>query len=165
MAVVKDIDHGMKSIRQLIKQIKNTNIKVGVFAGAVNSKSAGKSKSKTAKTQYVADYAIANEYGHGHIPERSFIRSTVEEQKDKWSGLMSDVLYRATSGNADNQATKSGIYKVGAVARSDIIAKIDSNINPPNSPATIAKKGAHKNKTLIDDGVLRTSIEARIGDK
>ena len=163
MATVKDIDHGMKDIRQLVKKIRNTNIKVGVFADAVNNKSSGKSKSKAAKTEYVADYAIANEYGHGNIPERSFIRSTVEEQESKWSNLMSDVLLKTTRGNSGD--IKSEIYKVGAIARSDIIAKIDSNINPPNSPATIARKGAQKNKTLIDSGVLRTSIEARIGDK
>lgn len=151
---IKDKDSGLISIGKMLKNLKKMNLNVGVFSDAVNTEE----KTHT----YVADYAIANEYGRGHIPERSFIRSTVNERQEEWSKLMSNVLLEAIEGkqNLDN-----GIYKVGAIARSDIIAKIDSNINPPNAPSTIKKKGARKNKTLIDHGVLRSSIDARIGAK
>lgn len=154
MIEIKDKDSGLISIGKMLKDLKKMNLNVGVFSDAVNT------EEKT--TTYVADYAIANEYGRGHIPERSFIRSTLNEKQEEWSKLMGSVLLEAIEGK---QSLDTGIYKVGAVARSDIIAKIDSNINPPNAPSTIKKKGTDKNKTLIDHGVLRSSIEARLGVK
>jgi hypothetical protein len=151
---IKDKDSGLISVQKMLKGLKKMNLSVGVFSDAVNTEE---------KTQtYVADYAIANEYGIGHIPERSFIRSTVNEKQDEWSKLMGNVLLEAFEGK---QNLDTGIYKVGAIARRDIIAKIDSNINPPNAPSTIKKKGVRKNKTLIDHGVLRSSIEAKLGMK
>ena len=151
---VRDTDKGMLELTKALAKLKNTEIKVGVFSDAVNTE--GKN------TEYVADYAIANEYGYGHIPERSFIRSTIDEQQDAWSKLMGDVLTNTTKTGGAN--LERDLYKVGAVARSDIIAKINSNISPQNAPATIKRKG-NKNRTLIEHGVLRNSIEARIGGK
>ena len=154
MASVKDKDLGMEKIMKLLGKFKKTRINVGVFSSSINSE--GK------KPVYVADYATANEYGTDKVPERSFVRSTFDEKEASWSKEMENVLDAITSGKLKN--IDSEIYKIGAMARTDIINKIDSNINPPNAPATIKKKGIHKNKTLIDDGILRQSIEARIED-
>lgn len=151
MAIVKDTDKGMLNIQKLLKKLKKYALRVGVFSDEVNT------KEKT--TAYVADYAINNEYGDDHVPERSFMRSTMDEKREEWSGLFIDVLEGATEGKEN---IEKEIYKIGAIARRDIINKIDSNINPPNSPSTLKKKGKRKNKTLIDHGVLRSSIEARI---
>jgi hypothetical protein len=154
MAVVRDTDKGMLNIQKMLKGLRKTTLSVGVFSDAVNS--TGKN------TSYAADYAITNEYGDDHVPERSFMRSTLDEKQEEWSKLMGDVLADTTDGKRNIERE---IYKIGAIARKDIIAKIDSNINPPNAPSTLKKKGKGKNKTLIDQGVLRNSIEARIGKK
>lgn len=154
MAVVSDKDKGMFAFQKMLKELKKTTLNVGVFSDVVNT--------EAKPTTYVADYAIANEYGIGHIPERSFLRSTIDEKQDEWSKLMSNIFMDVAQGkrNAEKE-----LYKIGAIARKDIIAKIDSNINPPNAPSTLKKKGKRKNKTLIDHGVLRSSIEARITTK
>lgn len=154
MANVRDIDKGLKKILSSFRELTKTSLNVGVFSDAVNSKEKG--------TDYVADYAITNEYGSKHIPERSFMRSTIDEQGDKWTNSLADAFLSVSkNGNDINKQ----LYKTGAIARNDIIAKIDNNINPPNAPSTIKKKGLTKNKTLIDTGVLRSSIEARIENK
>lgn len=151
MASVKDTDKGMSGFLSAVSKLQKKTLKVGVFSDAVNNEQKG--------ITYVADYAIANEYGTSRIPERSFMRSTIDECQDQWSKSMADVLMDITQGkkNIDTE-----LYKIGAIARKDIIAKIGSDISPKNAPATIKKKGASKNKTLIDSGVLRSSIEARI---
>ena len=151
MGNVRDTDMGMHKISQLIKKLKKTTLKVGVFSEALNS--------EEGPSTYVAEYAIANEYGNEHIPERSFMRSTIDEKEKQWTKLVDDALAEAIQGKENFE---SELYKIGAIARRDIIEKIDSNINPPNSPSTIKKKGPHKNKTLVDHGVLRSSIEYRI---
>jgi predicted molibdopterin-dependent oxidoreductase YjgC len=152
MSNIKDTDRGMSGFLKAVSELKKSSLKVGVFSDAVNNEQKG--------AAYVADYAIANEYGTERIPERSFLRSTIDEKHDEWSKGLSDVLMNAAKNKTsiDNE-----LYKIGAIARSDIIDKIDSDISPKNAPATIKKKGAGKNKTLVDTGVLRSSIEARIG--
>jgi hypothetical protein len=152
MAQVKDIDRGMNGITKLVAKLRDTALDVGVFSDAIN----------TETTSYVAEYAIVNEYGSGHIPERSFMRRAVDEKGEEWNKNMADMFMHLAEkgGNVDKE-----LYKIGAQARDDIVDKICSNINPPNATATIAKKGPLKNRTLIDDGFLRRSIEARISKK
>ena len=155
MRNIQDKDMGLLDICKLLGRLKKTSLSVGVFSEAVNNEGHNRT--------YVADYAINNEYRNEHIPERSFIRSTMDENQDKWSKLMSNILDDTAAGNLKEVGGE--LYKIGEIARKDIINKIDSNINPPNSLATLKRKGMHKNKTLIDNGVLRSSIEARIIEK
>jgi hypothetical protein len=154
MASVSDKDKGMANIQKMLKELKKTNLSVGVFSDVTNT--------EAKPTTYVADYAIANEYGIGHIPERSFMRSTVNEKRDEWSKLLSNVFMELVQGHGNAERE---LYEIGGIVRKDIIAKIDSNINPPNAPSTRKKKGESKNKTLIDHGDLRRSIKARITTK
>lgn len=153
MALVEDIDRGLLNIKKVLKELKKTTLSVGVFSDSVNT--------KEKNVTYVADYAITNEYGskHMNIPARSFIGSTADEQQKKWAKSLDKVWDKGVQGaqNIDRE-----LYKIGALARRDIIAKINSNIYPPNSDATKKRKGKKKNKTLIDDGFLIKSIEARI---
>lgn len=155
MSNIRDKDNGFLDICKLLGRLKKTSLNVGVFSEAINTEGHNRT--------YVADYAITNEYGNEHIPERSFIRSTMDERQDEWSRHMSNLVVNITEGCLKDLNKK--IYEIGEITRRDIVSKIDSNINPPNSPATLKRKGIHKNKTLIDDGVLRSSIEARVIEK
>lgn len=154
MASIRDIDRGMLGISKLVAKLQDTTLDVGVFSDAVNT--------EEKDVRYVADYAITNEYGSDHIPARSFMRSTIDEQGAKWTRSLADVFMQVS---ANGKNIDAELYKIGAIARSDIVSKIDSNINPPNALSTIKKKGASKNKTLIDHGILRNSIEARMAKK
>lgn len=152
---ILDTDKGMLVIKKAFEQLRKTQINVGVFSDAVNDKGAD----KVIETVYIADYAITNEYGSGRVPERSFLRSTASERQDQWSRLMADAFTNISKNGG--RSLDNDLYRLGAVARSDIIAKINSNINPPNAPSTIKRK-KNKSRTLIEHGILRSSIEARI---
>jgi len=148
---MKDIDKG---IFKSLKKLKNISLEVGVFADAKNS--------DNNPASYVADYAIANEFGTKDIPKRSFIRSTSDEQGNKWQDTMDKVVGSIIDGASESKL-ENELHKVGQTVRRDIIEKIDSNITPKNAPSTkIIKEKQGKTKTLIDTGALRQSIEARI---
>jgi hypothetical protein len=147
---MKDIDKG---IFNSLRKLKNISLEVGVFADAKNT--------DDTPASYIADYALANEFGTKNIPARSFIRSSTDEQKHKWQKAMDDVLSSLIEGRDANLDNK--LYEVGQIVRGDIIQKIDSNITPVNALSTQKKKLKQgKTKTLIDTGALRQSIEVRL---
>lgn len=154
---MKDIDKG---IFKSLKKLKNISLEVGVFADARNNDSS--------RVAYVADYAIANEFGVENssgkqvIPKRSFIRSTSDEQGKKWQDSMDRVVGSVIDGASESKV-ENELRQVGQTVRRDIIEKIDSNIGPDNAPSTKRQKLKHgKTKTLINSGALRQSIEARV---
>ena len=152
---MKDIDKG---IFKSLKKLKNISLEVGVFADARNNDSS--------RVAYVADYAIANEFGakegqKGEIPKRSFIRDTSDEQGKKWQDAMDRVVASAVDGASESKLANE-LHQVGQTVRRDIIEKIDSNIGPENAESTKKRKGKLKTQTLVDTGALRQSIEARV---
>jgi hypothetical protein len=110
-----------------------------------------------------------HEFGSGRIPERSFLRSTVDGS-DKIvktaEQAASDVAHGKLS--AEKAANRVGVVAVGAVKRT-----IQSRIPPPLSQQTLerrAAKGAHGGglasmggaaTPLIDSGQLIQSIQYR----
>ena len=153
---MKDIDKGFF---KKLKRMKKMSLEVGVFADAKNPDAAG--------TAYVAEYARYNEEGvkgkngNQRIPQRSFMRSTEKKQRKKWSAKLGNIVDKVIATDSDLNVDDE-LYKVGDIARKDIINKIDSNIGPENAESTKKRKGPKKTQTLIDTGALRQSIEARI---
>lgn len=103
-------------------------------------------------------YASANEFGtrDGHVPERSFMRSTVDEQRTSYSGVLASVLRVADSVSA----LERGLGRLGLRGVRDVQRKITSNVPPPNAPSTVRRKGS--TGTLRDTGRLRQSIDFEV---
>jgi hypothetical protein len=103
--------------------------------------------------------ASADEFGTDTIPERSYIRSTMDEgAKDfikKMYGFWSQVMSGTMS--VDMALDRTGMFAVGR-----IINKINSIRTPPNALSTIKAKGS--SKPLIEDGRLRQSISYEKGE-
>lgn len=139
---VIDRDKGLKKILQELNSAKTAVVEIGVHEGEVNGEGSS-----------IAEYAAYNEYGTGNIPERSFMRSTFDEQLPKIKRDMDAQYAQIASG-------KSTVYRalsiVGMRHQEDIQKKIQSGVKPENAPSTIARKGS--NKTLIDTGALVQSI-------
>jgi len=91
------------------------------------------------------------------IPERSFMRSTFDENVDKIQRQMSVQYKLVVEGK---RSVYDALLSVGLRHGDDIKRKIRSGINPPNSPRTIAKKKS--SKTLIDTGAMLQSITATV---
>lgn len=104
----------------------------------------------------VIDYAIFNEYGTSTIPARSFLNSSFKENEAKYTAKSWKIYEKALSG----QDVKLDLERLAEEVASDIKAKISSNIPPPLKAATIKRKKS--SKTLMDSGILRSSITSRV---
>lgn len=102
--------------------------------------------------QYVAEVAYNNNYGNG-VPPRPFFSNVVEE--NDYSELFEE-LYKK-SGNI--QFSLDG---VGFQMKQDIQKEIINLRRPPNSPATILKKGS--SNPLVDTGHMGDSVTYIIED-
>jgi hypothetical protein len=101
----------------------------------------------------VAHYAAVNEFGGGHVPERSFMRSTFDETVDK----LNKTRARLVGGVYDGKMTaKVASGLIGELHQQDIQKKITSHPPPANAPATVKRKKS--SGTLIDHGVMRQSV-------
>jgi hypothetical protein len=107
--------------------------------------------------------AASNEFGtaDGHIPERSYLRSTVDEKRAGYEAALTRIVRDEVDGKS---VARVGLERLGAKAVGDVQKKIAALREPPNAPSTIAKKGS--SNPLIEDGRLRQSIEyeVRVGD-
>ena len=104
--------------------------------------------------------AAVNEFGSadGTIPERSFLRSTVDENRKKYLSALSAAIDKGiTYGRA---AMVRELGKVGQVAVGDVQRKIRDLDTPPNAPSTVRQKGF--DNPLIETGRLRQSIDFKV---
>lgn len=106
----------------------------------------------------VAEYAEINEFGSddGRVPERSFLRATLDERQNQYA----DQMQRAIDQALDGKHLKVGLREVGQQVVRDIRAKIESGVGPANAPSTFARKG--HGATLVDSGNLSDSITAKV---
>lgn len=101
----------------------------------------------------IAAYAAYNEFGTSRIPSRSFMRSTFDEQRNKWG----DIADRALSSILELRNTpERALSLLGEVAQSDIQRKITTLREPPNAMSTIAFKGS--SNPLINTGAMRQAV-------
>jgi hypothetical protein len=101
----------------------------------------------------VAEYATYNEFGYG-VPERSFLRSTYDEQIGKWERQLENGI----KGIINMRDNASRVWDLlGIKAKDNVQKKLKSNIAPENKASTIRQKGSGKT-TLFDTGALLRSI-------
>lgn len=98
----------------------------------------------------VAEYALYNEFGTEKIPQRSFLRSTLAENRQN---IVANFAFNfRQTGNAKAAAALTSTYIENLIK-----AKIASGNFAPNAPATVKKKGS---KTpLIDSGRMLNSVK------
>lgn len=103
-----------------------------------------------------AGIAAVHEFGSEHVPERSFIRSTLTE-KDNYAKPLASVTKKVMKGEL---GAKEALELVGTKAKGDIQQKIAKGVGPALDPKTIKRKGS--SKQLIDTGQLRQSIDYEV---
>lgn len=108
------------------------------------------------------DVATWNEFGveidgEEHVPERSFLRATIDIKNAEITKRLGAELGKAYAGkqSTHNAFDRTGLAVVGMVQQ-----RIADGIPPGNADATIEKKGS--NKPLIDTGQLRSSISHQV---
>lgn len=159
---VKDIDSGFNKLINVAKELKGSFINVGVLGDESNKgvknedgSSAGINMVGLASTHEFG--ANAGKNGNIRIPERSFIRSTIDERKRRFFGkafnLHGDILTGRFS-------VRQALGIMGELIKGNIIQKIVDLKTPPNAPSTIKAKGS--SNPLIDTGRLRQSINYEV---
>ena len=132
-------DFRLPNLERICREISDPShphwVEAGVFGGATDEDGVS-----------VAEYAAYNEYGApgAGIPKRSFLRSTMESNSDKYRGLLQNALKGLASSGA-SEPLRGALDAVGREMETDIIEKIKSNVPPANAPAYAAwKKGRRK---------------------
>lgn len=142
---VTDTDRGFSNIMRALNDLAGEPISVLVgVSGTKNSD--------------MVIIAASNEFGteDGHIPERSFVRSTVDDGASEIADDLEAVIDAVLDGSdIDTRLGLVGEKWVGKIKQK--IRDIDT---PPNAPSTIARKGS--DNPLIDGGRLRNSITWQI---
>lgn len=101
----------------------------------------------------VAGIGFAHEFGTANLPERSFMRSTIQEKKKDIISLQKKLLGSIVKGVMKVEA---GLGLIGEFVAGAIKEKIVSIDSPPNIPATIKRKGS--SNPLIDTSQMKNSI-------
>jgi hypothetical protein len=134
-----------KGLKNVAKRLKSGYVTVGVHR---------KEGQHDGSDLTVAGVAAIHEFGARGIPERSFMRTTVFEQKKK----LREALRKIARGQFHSKNSTVAIKKLGEYLRGKIQAKIVAIRTPPNSPKTINRKKS--SNPLIDTGQMLQSIHS-----
>lgn len=140
------------AIKRDMKILDGSSVMVGVTNPNLNHPGKGNSRSNT-----VAEVAFFNEFGTARIPERSFIRSTMDEKRSEFEATRDRLLNLVVDQRID---VKTALTALGFRVSQEIKAKIVRLNSPPNAPSTIAKKGF--NNPLIDTRFMLNSIDFKV---
>ena len=109
----------------------------------------------------VAQVAIAQEFGIID-PPRSFMRSTISEQKAAWQATLAQGSKRVM---ADKITAEQMLEAFGMQAAGQIKEKIASIMAPGLSDATLSSRLRRNNtstKPLVDTGTLISSVSSKV---
>lgn len=151
-AIVRDNNSKFNKIIRELKALSKLEGKVGVFYDS----------GSTFKGERILDYAVLQEFGNkeqgGYIPQRSFIRSTADEN-NHWIDAMEHAASDVIEGR---ESPGFSMVQVAIRARDAIKKKIlkgDESWEPLKE-STIKKKKS--SRPLIDKGFLVNSIKYKI---
>jgi hypothetical protein len=153
---VIDRDLGYKRISRQWKKLSRSAVFVDV---GIQGPKASEPKRPKSKLNNV-EIATVDEFGSrdGRIPQRSFLRSTFDENQRKYKKLMKRAGERAV---LDGVSVKAAFTIPGEAHRTDIIRKIDAGIPPPNAESTLRRKRGGTTP-LINFGQLKGSISVAV---
>ena len=139
----------LKQLKALMDEIGHSHAVIGVIGKDTHT------DKETGKTIDMASLAIVHEFGSddGHIPERSFLRSSLVENKETYKKQLAFFLRQALRGGISHLDV---LDKLGAVAAGGAQNKILNGPFKPLKEITIKRKGS--SKPLIDTGQLLQSI-------
>lgn len=151
---VEDVDLGFEKVVQAIQDLQ-----VGVVVGILQDRGGEVAEGGELT---LAGYAAVNEFGtkDGHVPERSFLRSTVAENEGRYVRELVDAARSVMVGDAEIEAA---FGMVGLGAENDVKDKIRDLRDPPNAASTLRRKYPGDNP-LIDTGRMRQAISHAVLD-
>lgn len=131
-------DLGLKRITQKVKEFGMLELNIGFL------------------DEEIATRAVWQEFGTATIPQRSFLRSTMFEQRDKISTLWAKETRRMIK--TPKVSAVNAVERVGISITKMVENKIRRSRSwaEPNAPSTVASKG--NNYPLHDTGEMANSV-------
>lgn len=133
-ASLTDRDTGWEKFFANARAIGNgAHVKVGVLDEGLGA------EQEEGSNLTVAEIAAIQEFGtqDGRIPERSFIRSTFDEQRSSLLNLSREFVGQIYDGR---MGVEQALGLLGARLAADMKAKITGGLSPPNAPSTMLRK-------------------------
>lgn len=135
-------------LRKLADRLRAREVRVGVFEGKI------------------AKIATVHEFGapSAGIAERSYMRSALREHADQIAAVSAKLAGRMMNGKMQED---TALKHLGVFVRDLFKGRIRAQPSdwPPLKPASRRRKGARKNKILINTGQLINSIVFKIVGK
>jgi hypothetical protein len=144
-----DTDKGASRIIGEAKKTNGSYVDIGVHSDAGDHES----DDLTADLVTIAEVAFWNEYGTSNIPERSFIRATIDANRKRLERETQKLYRKVVDGKID---TKKALDMLGLRIQEMIKQTILEQNDPPNAPSTVERKGF--NNPLVDSRQLWRSI-------
>lgn len=160
MATVKRSGPGIAALKTEIANLERKRAEVGFF-----------DTSHYPDGTPVAYIATIQEFGspQNGIPPRSFMRSTIQEQREAWQQTLAQGAKRVLSGR---MTTLQMLESFGLSVVGQIKEKIVEITQPALSTSTIYnrlnRKDKPKNtstKPLVDTGIMLSSVDSKVSDK
>jgi phage gpG-like protein len=129
-----------------LKATGKRTVKVGIFGDAAEEAHEGTPLSNV-------EIASVHEFGAGNVPQRSFIRSTVDKQERQVRDVQRRIGRGIVRGTLNEE---KGLGLLGTFLVAEIQKSIQAGIPPELEAATSARKGS--STPLIDTGQLIQSI-------
>ena len=155
----KVTDTGPVDLAKRLDAMKRLKVRVGVLADAPKKEGTrtGKRGRQIQQAATLAQVAAAHEFGTDKIPQRSFIRATVDLKASEIRAQQESLAAQVIAGKITPEVA---MERLGIFTQGLIQARIAEGIDPPLKPATVARKGS--SKQLVDSGQLRSSITYQI---
>lgn len=153
-ARVSVTDRGADGLLSRLRRAAGARVRVGVLEEATKA-----TREEEGSPLTLLEVAAVHEFGApaAGIPQRSFIRAGVDAQLAEIQRVQ-----RALAGQTIRGATTLDVAldRLGAKVAALLQNRIAAGIDPPNSAATIARKGS--SKPLVDTGQLKAAITWRV---
>ena len=157
MAVTFEEDRSFyDAILDEVQKLDGSYVLVGFQEGEVTHAETKNGRDKKAGLS-LPQIAAQNEFGTDHIPARSFMRTSYDENKKKIEIATNSEYEKIIDGTS---TVKRSLGLIGKLMEQMIRNKIRSIHYPPNSPRTIAIKKS--SKPLIDFGQMISAVHSKV---
>lgn len=158
-ARVTDTDRGARALAESLRALGKARVRVGVLADAPKKTGTrtGKRGRQIQQAATLAEVAAAHEFGTATIPQRSFIRATVDLKAGEIGALQEKLAAQVAEGKITPEVA---MERLGAAVQGMVQVRIAEGIGPALAPATVARKGS--DKPLVDTGQLRSSVTYQV---
>lgn len=158
---VIDKDTGWSAFFSRVAKMKGAHAKVGILAEGAGAEEEEGSPLTVAQIAGILEFGTED----GHIPERSFVRSTFDEKREEMMAMSAKLVVGIVAGTMD---VDRALNILGAFLSAAVKNKVTiDGVPPPNAPSTIAKKG--DDKPLINTSRMINAVTwvlvTEFGDK